>query len=493
MKRQSIYSLLFFVFIAQINVFASEITLTGSQESGIVASLTLEKPEFHETLGVGLADTRYDNIGYVDFGKESKKSISIAHKSPVIINLTIAPKPGNKSIQARTYPLFLEKDDQLTVEVLNNGKLRYSGTHASRQEFLSNYFLENHYQHLPALGYRPSAPEFNHVDAQIDSLQNLRVNAFGNYKSQNPSDENSGFAQYIKARMLTEPYLLKTFVADKKMRQNRALKLSGQQRNELDEFALNNFIVLTDDALLSKSYRDELRHWIQIPIKRKYPNDSLYQYPVTPNAIADLYKASQEKLANFPAQKKYLLTYWLNYASTALTSPETAQLLIKEYKNEYPNSMESNYFEALLSAKEKLKTGMLAPALKLLNTSRNEVSLPLSQEKPVCLIFAFNLNQFEADLKQLEAKYAGKVQFVYVCISPSIPFDFWQKNTKSREGVIQLWADQDEIKKIKQNYVTEITYPFVVIDKKGTIQQRWIAQQFPDNRYLDAALQTAVR
>lgn len=487
MKLRSFYMLLCAILV-QVQVTASVITLTGPQGSEIIASLTVERLEFHETLGVGLADTRYDNVGYIDFSNQSEKKISLNHEKPVILNLTIAPKPGTKTFQARTYPLYLQLDEQLTVEFSPDGKPRFTGVYAPRQEFLSEYFLENHFQFLPALGYRPDAPEFSKVEAQIDSLQQLRISQFQAYKAKTPTGGDAGFSEYVLARMMTEPYLLKTFIADKKMRQGRAVRLSATQRQELDEFAINNFKILGDEALLSKAYRDELRHWIQIPVKQNYPGDSLYQIPVNPLAIADLYRLSQEKLIDYPEQKKYLLTYWLNHAATSLNDPKTAVILLKEYKNIYPSSSETIYFDHLIAAKNKLQKGMPAPALALLKPDSTELALSSLSGRPVCLVFAFNPRQFEADLTKLEGKYSGKVQFVYATVSPAIPYGFWKKNTTARAGIIHLWANPEQVEQIKKEYVTEIRYPFMVIDKNGKILERWIPQQFPENESLETVL-----
>ncbi len=488
MKNLSLYTILISGFLTQLTAVASRITLSGTQGSTIIVSVTVERPEFHETIGVGLADTRYDNAGYADFTVQPEKVISIDHEKPVIINLTIAPKPGGQHFQPRTYPLYLQPDEQLTVSVGTDGKLTFQGVNASRQEFLSGYFLENHYQYLPALGNRYDESGLAAMNAQIDSLQQRRSVAFQQFKSQTSAGADKSFEQYIEARMMTEPYLLQTHIADKQMRQNRAVRLSPQQRQELDDFTLQQFKVLPDGALLSKSYRDELRHWIQIPVMKNYPNDSTYQKPVDPLAIADIYRVSQEKLAEYPAQKEYLLTYWLNYAATALKGTQTAQLLLKEFKTNYPQSAHGVYFENLLSAKEKLNTGNTAPDMQLLTADSSEISLASLRGKPVCLVFAFNPRQFENDLKKLEEQFSDKVQFVYACISPAIPFSFWKKNTTVRPGVHHLWASPEQIDTIQKEYVAEIRYPFVVIDRNGAIQERWIPQQFPNNSFLEAEL-----
>jgi hypothetical protein len=487
MKLRSFYLVLVGIILAQLQVQASVITLKGPQGAGIIASLTSEILEFHETIGVGLSDTRYDNIGYVDFSSQVEKTISVEHIKPIIVNLTIAPKPG-KTFQARTYLLYLQPEEQLTVEINNEGKPLFKGVNASRQEFLAAYFLENHYQFLPALGYRPDAPEFGRVEVQIDSLQKLRTTALKEYKSNTPSSEDVGFSQYILARMMTEPYLLKTFIEDKKMRQGRAVRLSNAQRQELDEFTINNFKVLGDEALLSKAYRDELRHWIHIPVKQKFPGDSLYQIPVNPSAIADIFRLSTEKLSDYPEQKKYLLTYWLNHASTALNDPKIAAILLNEYKGLYPDAKETIYYDNLITAKSKLQKGAPAPDLSLLKSDSSAFSLSSLQGKPVCLVFAFNIKQFENDLKSLETKYSGKVQFIYATVSPAIPYGFWKKNTNTRSGIIHLWASPDQTEQIKQKYVTEVRYPFVVIDRSVKIHERWIPQQFPSNEALEKAL-----
>src|SRR5690606_18355429 len=100
---------------------------------------------------------------------------------------------------------------------------------------------------------------------------------------------------------------------------------------------------------------------------------------------------------------------------------------------------------------------------------------------------------FEADLKKLEEKYSGKVQFVYATVSPAIPYGFWKKNTNTRAGIIHLWANPEQVEQIKKDYVTEIRYPFVVIDKSGKIVERWIPQQFPQNESLETVLEQVAR
>jgi hypothetical protein len=290
---------------------------------------------------------------------------------------------------------------------------------------------------------------------------------------------------------MTEPYLLQTFIAEKKMRLQRSKRLSAEERKTIDQFTLSNFTVLSDEALLSKSYRDELRHWIQIPILESYPQDSTYQQPINPAAIKEIYKVSQQKLANYPQQKAYLATYWLNYAITALESATTAAEILNEYKQSYPQSEQISYFTTLIEAKKQLQTGNSVPDITFLTADSSTVTLHSLINKPVCLVFAFNLRQFENDLKKLEEQYGNKVQFVYLNVSSSIPFGFWKKNTLFRSNVKHVWASPEQIETIKKTYVIETRYPFAVLGKDKKIVQRWVPQEFPHNAALEKALKQA--
>lgn len=470
---------------------AAEIVLTATAGTPIIATATIEQVAFHETIGVGLADTRYDNIGYVDFKKVDKKTLDIDIANPAIVNITIAPQAGASGVVARTYPLYITPDEKLNIIVGKDGKLSFEGNYAARQSFLSTYFLENHYQHLPALGYRPTQPEFALVERQIDSLQTLRKNALKTFSQSQSVDQ--GFEQYVAARLMTEPYLLQTFVAEKKMRLQRAKRLSKEEKESIDAFTLENFKVLPDEALLSKSYRDELRHWIQIPIMKRYPLDSTYQQPLSTDAIKEIYKAGEQQLASYPQQKAYLATYWLNYATIALESSRTAEELLAAYQKSYPQSEHIPYFSTLINAKKALATGAIAPDIAFFKADSSSTQLHAVTTNPICLVFAFNIKQFENDLKKLEEQYGKQVTFIYLNVSPSIPFSFWKKNTAFRSPTVHAWASPTLIEQIKKTYVTEPRYPFVVIDKDKKIVHRWIQQEFPHNNALEAALKKAIQ
>ncbi|WP_229253686.1 redoxin family protein [Dyadobacter sp. NIV53] len=254
---------------------------------------------------------------------------------------------------------------------------------------------------------------------------------------------------------------------------------------------LANFKILPDDALLSQSYRDELRNWVMIPSTRKFPLAADTRYEISPEALKDVYAFSKEKLQSYPKQKEYLLTYWLNYAATAIPTLETSQLLLADYKSAFPQSPYSEYISKLIRTKETLQPGAIIPEVTLLNKDSVSVALSQLKGKPVCIVFSFSIGQHEPGLKAMEEKYKDKATFVYISVTPDLPLHMWKKYAVDRPGTKHLWASDENIELLKEKYAIDIRYPFLVADANGKIINRWIAQEFPNNKSLDAALQKA--
>ncbi|KAA6436637.1 hypothetical protein FEM33_21070 [Dyadobacter flavalbus] len=485
MKKALFIILLFTGFIANAQNTAT-LTLTASKQGPAIATLILEDVHFHPNLGTGLADTRLETAASVNFNEKTSEKAVVKLNEPKIMRLQYSGNGVNK-----TWMLFVQPGDELNISFSDNADVSFSGKNAAYQDFLKSYFLENQFQYLPVFGYKPSQINNESVVQQSDSLKQVRLNAFQKFKSSNTVVP--AFEAYVMATTNTEPSLMRRLIQEKIMRRNRVVKLDAAQRKELEDFTLSDFKIQPDDALLSQAYRDELRNWALIPSTRKFPLESGSRYEISPEALKDVYAFSKEKLAAYPKQKEYLLTYWLNYAATAIPSIETGKTLLADYKTTFPQSPYSEYISKLIRTKESLQPGASVPEVTLLAPDSSSVTVSSLSGKPVCMVFSFSIGQHEPGLKVLEDKYAGKVTFVYVLVAPGIPLRTWKKYTKERAGVKHLWASDANIEVLKEKYAIDIRYPFMVVNADGKIVNRWIPQEFPDNQTLDAELQKAAK
>ncbi|QRR02097.1 hypothetical protein [Dyadobacter sandarakinus] len=462
------------------------ITLTAPAKSQASVTLVQEDVHFHPNLGAGLADVKLDPAGTVNFAETQSEKVVLQLTKPTILRLQY-----NGDGAGKTWMLFVQPGDDLTASFGDQMEVSFSGKNAGYQTFLKNYFLENHYQYLPVFGYKPSQIENQSVVQQSDSLRQTRINAYQKFKSANPA--NPAFEAYVLATTATEPMLIRRLIQEKIMRRNRVMKLDAAQRKELEDFTLAEFKLFPDDALLSQAYRDELRNWVLIPATRKFPLDAQSRYEISPDALKEVYASSKEKLASYPRQKEYLLTYWLNYAITAIPTIETGKTLLADYKTTFPQSPYTEYLTKLLATKEALQPGAALSDVKLLAPDSSVVAVSTFKGKPFCMIFSFSIGQHEPGLKVLEDKYAGKVSFVYVSVAPGIPLSTWKTYAKDRPNGKHLWASDETIETLKEKYAIDIRYPFLVADASGKIVERYIPQEFPNNRSLDAALQKAAK
>ena len=464
---------------------STTITVTATKPADGIVSLVLEDVHFHPNLGIGLADTRLEPLATVNFKEKTSERVSTPLSEPKIVRLQYNGGGINK-----TWMLFVQPGDDLTANFGGNAEVTFSGKNAAYQDFLKTYFLENQYQYLPVFGYKPSQIDNKSVAQQSDSLQKVRQTAYAAFKSSNPP--SPAFDAYVTATTTTEPFVIHRLLQEKIMRRNRVKKLDAAQQKELEDMTLTNFKVLPDEALLSQSYREELRNWMLIPTTRKFPLDSATRYELSPQAISDVYQNSKTKLQGYPKQEEYLQTYWLNYAATAIPTSETSQTLLADYKAKYPKSEYTDYFTKLLDTKAKLTAGSNAPDFALLSSDSAAVSLKNLAGKPTVMVFQFNIGAHEPSLKTMEAKYAGKVNFAYVTLISGMPFGNWKTYAKKRDGVQHLWASEESAESLRQNYAVDIRYPFVVIDSSGKIVDRWIPQEFPNNQTLEKAIMKAV-
>jgi peroxiredoxin len=137
--------------------------------------------------------------------------------------------------------------------------------------------------------------------------------------------------------------------------------------------------------------------------------------------------------------------------------------------------------------------GKAAPNFSLKDREGKEVTLQSLQGKPICIAFCFNLKQHELIFKPLEEAYKGRLTFVYLNVTPSTSFELWQSLTENRPNVVHLWGSDEDAKKLKETYATTMGFPFVVIDAQGKIVERWIPQEFPDNKTLQKELSGLVK
>ena len=471
---------------------SAKITLKAANTTDDVYSLTLERPRFHETLGVGLSETEFEPVGLFDLREQKEGTATIAITEPALVRLGKTPKnaatntnPGGIRNESRTHLLYLAPNDNLTINVGSGNELTFTGEHADRQVFMQNYFLDNHYQYLPAFNYNPRQINNPAILQQSDSLAQLRTQQYEVFKAAHPADE--AFDTFINATTHVESYLMQGIVKDREMRNNKAVKLTPEQRKELNAVTLNNFKLFPDAALASAAYRSELKKWVTIPVAEKYSQES-DPTALSAEALAEVYRSSAEKLSNYPKQQEFLLTYWLNYAATALPSTQVARSLLTDFEKRYPSATANSYISKLISAKEKLDKGNMAPDLTLLNKDSSTVSLSSLRGKPLVVAFAFNLKQHEPTLKLMENNQTNGALFVYVSAVPGIPFGTWKDYVDARPNALHLYASDEQIEKLKELYAIEPRFPFMVIDSAGRIVNRWIPQEFPDNKTLQAEL-----
>lgn len=460
----------------------ANITLTSPKQAPVTVTLVLEDVHFHPNLGTGLADTKLDAVASVNFADKTTEKAVIQLNEPKMMRLQYSGNGVNK-----TWMLFMQPGDDLSINFGDNADVTFTGKNANYQTFLKNYFLENQYQYLPVFGYKPSQIDNKSVVQQSDSLKKVRLDAYDKFKTANPA--SPAFEAYVLATTATEPSLTRRLIQEKILRRNRVVKLDAAQRKELEDFTLSDFKILPDDALLSQAYRDELRNWALIPSTRKFPLESETRYEISPDALKDVYAFSKEKLADYPRQKEYLLTYWLNYAATAIPTIETSKALLADYKTTFPQSPYTEYISKLIQTKESLQPGATIADVTLLNTDSAAVAVSSLQGKPVCLVFSFSIGQHEPGLKVLEDKYADKVTFVYVSVASGLPLGTWKQYAKDRPNAKHLWASDENIDVLKEKYAIDIRYPFLVLASTGKIVNRWIPQEFPDNKTLAAELE----
>ena len=475
----------------------AQITVKATENANATLSFMLERVRFHETLGVGLADTQLDPVGVLDLGEEKEATIPLEMDQPALVRLAISPKNAASNVNAagarqgsRTQFLYMEPGDELTIAVGNDNALTFQGKNAARQEFLQAYFLDNHYQYLPAFEFNPRKIDNAAIMQQSDSLAKLRTAKYEEFKATHPVDE--AFDSFVKATTHVESYLMQAIVKDREIRRNKAMKMTATQRGELSAITRDNFKLFPDAALLSPSYRKELREWILIPVNEKFPAAEADSQALSPPALSAAYQASREKLSDFPKQQEYLATYWLNYATTALPSVAEAKQLLLDFAQRYPDLEAKTYFTKLIATKEKLEKGQPAPDFTLLDKDSNTVSLSSLRGKPLAVAFAFNLKQHEPTLKLLEEANGGKVRFVYVSVASGIPFRTWKDYVEVRPNALHLYASDEKIEKLKATYAIEPRFPFMVIDAAGRIVNRWIPQEFPDNPTLQKELRNAM-
>ncbi|TDE12875.1 TlpA family protein disulfide reductase [Dyadobacter psychrotolerans] len=485
MKKLNVLILSLFSLISYAQNTAT-ITLTTPKSFQATVTLILEDVHFNPNLGIGLADAKLETIASVNFMDATSEKATVKISEPKMMRLQYSGGGVNK-----TWMLFVQPGDELTAAFPGNGDVTFVGKNAAYQSFLQSHFLENQYQYLPVFGYKPAQIENKSITQQSDSLKQVRVNAYQKFKASNPA--NPAFEAYVTATTETEPSVIRRLIQEKIMRRNRVTKLDPAQKKELEDLTLADFKILPDDALLSQSYRDELRNWALIPSTRKFPLAAETNYEISPAALKDVYAFSKEKLANYPRQKEYLLTYWLNYAATAIPTLETSKSLLTDYKATFPKSEYSEYISKLIQTKETLRPGTVAPDVTLLDRDSTSVAISKLKGKPVCMVFSFSIGQHEPALKALEEKYKDKVTFAYVSVTSGIPLHTWKQYAVERANTKHLWASDENIDVLKEKYAIDIRYPFLVIDAAGKIVNRWIPQEFPNNKTLDADIQRALK
>lgn len=494
--KHVLYYLLAYLTSTTLVAQTAQITLKTPVGSNFMLSLATEQVRHHEAPSIGLTDMEFLNIGYFDDTTKQWAMTEFELKEPQIVRLNISSKAqafvANQRPQQRSnYVLFISPNDKLTITINADKSLTFEGTNAIYQEVLRDYFRDNLYEYLPIFGYNPTKIDNSAILPKVDSLQQARQQRLQTLKSQQPINE--AFETYLTATTNTEAYLMKLIVADKKIRESQGVQLRPEQRREIENLTLQNFKILPDAALMSEPYRRELRNYIQIPVTQKYPTDSAKRFVLSGEAVQFAYQLSDEKLRAYPRQREYLLTHWLDYSTTFRSDMAAAQSLVENYEKTYPASELIPYFKRTIAAKKGMYVGQPAPNFSFKNEEGKEVSLSSLKGKPVCIAFCFNLKQHELIFKPLEEAYRDRLTFAYLNVTPNTPFEDWKSMVQTRPGVVHLWTSDEDAQKLRDMYATTMRYPFVLIDSQGKIVERWIPQEFPDNKTLQEELRGLIR
>lgn len=461
----------------------ARITLKMPKKSGYAVSLVAEKLRYYDSPAIGLTDVAYENFGVFD---DSTKAWAIAElplSEPKLVHLNftdVGPTMG-QNIGSPNRLLFVSPGDKLTITIHPDKTLSFEGDNAPAQELMRDCIKENHYEYLPMFGYKPMRVDNAGVLPKIDSLTNTRLARLQAIRS----SVSDAFATYIEATTLNEAKMMELAVVDKNLRKGQGVRLRGNDRRTIENITLQNFKVMPDAALMSAAYRSELRNYLQYPAIQRFPVDSSKGFILDKDAVEFAYQLSEQQLNQHSQQREYMLTYWVNYAATFQENMAAAKTLLANYEKVYPQNKELiAYFGNVIAAKEGMYVGQKAPEFLLRNNEGKTISLSSLEGKPLCVAFCFNLKQHELIMKPLEEKYKGRMTFVYLNVTPATTYDSWRPLAETREGVVHLWATEDEAKQLKNTYIPTMKYPLVLIDAKGKIVRRWIPQEFPDNATL---------
>jgi hypothetical protein len=446
--------------------------------------------KFTEGPAGGLADTRFESVTSFDPDIDKTLTTAIKIKTPQVLSLVISPKNGSfseRQSKNKFLRLFVMPNEMVGIRIDSSGRANFAGVTAQYNDFLQDNFVENVYQYLPKLGYNPNSYDNQDVVTGIDNLQKNRKVAYQSLKEKVEVD--STFDAYIQAEMMTDPYLVRSIVAAKAMRKEGDTKLTKPQDETLKNYTLKYFKLLPDGALLSEGYRNELFNYAMIQATNKYPVDSAKRWILGDDALKFVYQFTNNYLNDHPVQRQYIHTRWLDYATSLLADMKTAQELSANYRQQYATSELNAYFEREITGKSKLETGDMAPDFKLKDKTGSDVLLSSLKGKKLCLAFCFNLKQHELTLKPTEEKYSTDLTIVYVNMLWSAPFEYWQTNVATtRAGALYLYAPDDVVDKLKNDYLASNPYPFVLIAESGQIVKRWIPQEFPFNKTLQDEL-----
>ncbi len=442
--------------------------------------------KFSEAPAGGLTDTRFESV--TSFDPEGDKTLTTFVKitTPQVLSLVVMPKSGSVSerqAKNKFLRLFVTPNEMVGIRVDASGRVIFAGSTAQYNDFLQDHFVENVYQYLPKLGYNPNSYENQDVIKGIDDLQKKRKAAYQELKQKTEID--SSFNAYVQAEMMTDPYLVREIVSAKSMRKESGTKLTKPQDETLKNYTLTNFKILPDAALLSEGYRNELFNYALIQVTKKYPVDSAKRWILSDDALKFAFEFTNSYLNDHPNQRQYIHTRWLDYATSLLTNMTTPEALLANYQQQYPKAEMNAYFNNQIMGKSKLEIGNTAPNFKLKDKDGKDVSLADLKGKKLCLTFCFNLKQHELTLKPTEEKYANDLTIVYINLMSSVPIEYWQANiAATRPGALHLYATDEVVDKLKNDYLASNPYPFVLIDGNSQIVKRWIPQEFPFNKTL---------
>ncbi len=161
-----------------------------------------------------------------------------------------------------------------------------------------------------------------------------------------------------------------------------------------------------------------------------------------------------------------LINYWAEEKSHF-------DIAFEDFKNKYPNDKNTEFLEAKITLQKRFAKGQNAPTFSLKNKEGKQIALSDLKGKYVLIDFWATWCKpciAEAPYsKELEEEFAEQeIEFVYICIDDSK--ERWGEHiSKENSGGVQLFADKEQSKELREKYNIEGIPNYMLIDKEGKI------------------------